>query len=195
MQGLESLVLSWNSPEPECGHDGCLGLGVASVIISVPVKNHKSLLKQSPVLSTACHRYSVHLLGSACLFWGRTKPSILMKPRSSRSLQGRAWHKGHAMGSPAVQHEVEREDLQWPVHLPSSKTLVEFYTSPSLPDKCYGVMPICMLGPHRAPVDTLCCLPLSSPPVRGALLHEYVAYDTARKHVVLRRRGPAPGDG
>ncbi|KHE85521.1 hypothetical protein GE21DRAFT_1206015 [Neurospora crassa] len=56
-------------------------------------------------------------------------------------------------------------------------------------------MPICMLGPHRAPVDTLCCLPLSSPPMRGALLHEYVAYDTARKHVVLRRRGPAPGDG
>ncbi|KAK3339465.1 hypothetical protein B0H65DRAFT_432738 [Neurospora tetraspora] len=56
-------------------------------------------------------------------------------------------------------------------------------------------MPICMLGPHRALMDLPCCLPLSSPPMRGALLHEYVAYDTARKHVVLRRRGPAPGDG
>ncbi|KAK1778560.1 hypothetical protein QBC45DRAFT_451509 [Copromyces sp. CBS 386.78] len=56
-------------------------------------------------------------------------------------------------------------------------------------------MPICILGPHRALVDLPCCLPLSSPPMRGALLHEYVAYDTARKHVVLPCRGPAPGDG
>ncbi|KAK3339466.1 hypothetical protein B0H65DRAFT_445644 [Neurospora tetraspora] len=99
IQARRSLVLSWYFPDPECGHDGCLGLGVASVIASVP--EHQT--KPRPV-------NSLPQVFSQAVFWGRTKPSILMKPRSSRSLQGRAWPKGHAMGS--LQHEVEKESVE-----------------------------------------------------------------------------------
>lgn len=119
-----------------------------------------------------------------------------MKPRSSRSLQGRAWHKGHAMGS--LQHEVEKGGLavvEWPVHHPSSKTLVEFYTSPSLPDKCYGIMPICFLRPHRALMVLPCCLPLSSPPCVGLFCTNMWLKILHRSMLCYHVVGPAPGDG